>query len=415
MAYIVGLGKALPRYEVEQMRAAEHAVPRCCTSEREAKLLRHLYERSEIRKRGTVLPDGLTEAASGGNGDEAVSAVAGASRQAAAGGNGDGPAVGEGGGGVGGNASHSAGAIDLLYGAASSHGELGPGTGARMARYLPAATELVGEACRRALMDASVDAGEVTHLVTVSCTGFAAPNVDVMLIDALGLRRDTQRTHVGFMGCHGAINGLRVAASIAAADPEAVVLLGAVELCTLHLGYGWDPQQIVANALFADGAASLVVRGAGGDSPRGRLVDSGSHVFEDSLDAMTWHIGDHGFRMTLSPEVPELIKGSLPGWIGPWLARRGLTIGDIDAWAVHPGGPRIVNYVEEALGLPGGALDVSREVLRRHGNMSSPTVLMILDEIWRGGGAAWRERSGRLTMALGFGPGLTVEGALFEG
>jgi predicted naringenin-chalcone synthase len=278
-------------------------------------------------------------------------------------------------------------------------------TSERMAAYDPAAATLAACAARAALSDAGVLPGRITHLVTVSCTGAAAPGVDIALLRALPLRPDTQRTHVGFMGCHGALAGLRVARAFAEADPQAVVLLVAVELCSLHFQYGWDEGQLVANALFADGAAALV--GAAGEGPGWTLSGSGSCLLPEGADAMSWSIGDHGFRMTLSPRVPEIVGRHLPGWLSAWLDGQGLGVRDIASWAVHPGGPRVVSAVEEALQLPAGSTDVSRRVLAEHGNMSSPTVLFVIERLRRAGAP-------RPCVALSFGPGLVVEAALWR-
>jgi predicted naringenin-chalcone synthase len=210
------------------------------------------------------------------------------------------------------------------------------------------------------------------------------------------------------MGCHGALNGLRVARAFLDADPSACVLLCALELCSLHHQYGWDVGTIVANALFADGAAAVVAVASGNTRPgRFRLLASGSVVADDSEDAMTWRIGDHGFRMTLSPQIPELIGLHLRPWLEGWLAHHGLDFAAIGSWAVHPGGPRILSAVGEAIGLDSADLETSQRVLADHGNMSSPTILFILDRIRRSG-------AGRPCLALAFGPGLAVEAALLE-
>jgi alkylresorcinol/alkylpyrone synthase len=290
----------------------------------------------------------------------------------------------------------------------------GPTTSQRMARYAESAPYLGALAARRALDSANLAAPSIDHLVTVSCTGFGAPGFDLQLIDELGLNRGVSRTHVGFMGCHGALNGLRVARGLAAAEPGSTVLVAAVELCSLHHFYGWHPERLVANALFADGAAALVGRAGppftgdatDGDDTRWSLVASGSHVLPDSADLMSWHIRDHGFEMTLSAQVPNRIGVSLGPWMESWLARSGTSLAAIRSWAVHPGGPRILGAVETALGLPPEALAPSRDILASHGNMSSPTVLFILEQL-RAASAP------RPCVALGFGPGLTIEAALF--
>ncbi|HEY1376945.1 MAG TPA: type III polyketide synthase [Gemmataceae bacterium] len=282
----------------------------------------------------------------------------------------------------------------------------GPPTSVRMKTYEDHALPLARQAAAAALADAGLDPATVTHLVTVSCTGFAAPGVDVGLIKRLGLRPTTERTHVGFMGCHGALNGLRVARGYADADPAARVLVCAVELCSLHYHYGWNPKRMVANALFADGAAAVV----GGQSDGGehwRVAATGSCLFPDSEYAMTWSVGDHGFDMTLSTRVPNLIAANLRPWAERWLRQQGLAVADIKSWAVHPGGPRVLTDVEAALGLAPDMTAVSREVLGECGNMSSPTVLFLLDRL--------RRRGAPLPCAaLGFGPGLVVEAALIR-
>ena len=261
-------------------------------------------------------------------------------------------------------------------------GSLGPTTAERMSLYQEHAAPLATLAASRALRLAAVPPGDITHVITVSCTGFAAPGVDIELIQGLGLRPTAERIHVGFMGCHGAINGLRVARAIAGSDERARILLCAVELCTLHYRFQWDPERCLGNALFADGAAAIV---GGGQALSGdwSVKATGSCLLPDSADAMTWRIGDHGFEMTLSRRVPELIGTHLRPWMVEWLGTHGLRLEDVASWAIHPGGPRILSAAEASLGLAPQATEVSRRVLAGHGNMSSPTVLFILDELRR--------------------------------
>jgi len=283
----------------------------------------------------------------------------------------------------------------------------GPTTGQRMAMYVAEAGPLALRAAAAALEQSGLKRGDITHLVTVSCTGFHAPGVDYQLITGLGLAPTTQRTHVGYMGCHGALNGLRVARSYAESVPDCRLLLCAVELCSLHYHYGWDPQKIIANAIFADGAAAVVgSNGAAAPSDDWQLRASGSCLFPDSADAMTWTIGDHGFEMTLSKKVPNLIAQNLRPWFEGWLRDNDLAIDRVASWAIHPGGPKIVGAVGEALGLPRSAFVVPDAVFAACGNMSSPTVLFILDELRR-------RQAPRPCVALAFGPGLTAEAALF--
>ena len=281
----------------------------------------------------------------------------------------------------------------------------GPTTGERIAIYAAKAGPLAVEAARRALLQADVKPARLTHLITVSCTGFHAPGPDHGLIRELSLRPSVQRTQIGYMGCHGALNGLRVAHAFAQADRSAFVLLLAVELCSLHYHYGWDPQKMIANALFADGAAALICA-ADGPGDAWRLAASGSVVLPNSADAMTWTIADHGFEMTLSKRVPGLIAEHLRPWLFGWLNEHNVQPESVASWAIHPGGPKILESVEAALHLTEQDTAASRAVLAEYGNMSSPTVLFILDRLRREGAA-------RPCVALAFGPGLSAEAALF--
>ncbi len=250
----------------------------------------------------------------------------------------------------------------------------------------------------------------VTHLVTVSCTGFSAPGVDLQLQQALGLPATVQRVHVGFMGCHGAINALRVARGLAAADPEAVILVVAVELCSLHYRMTWEDDAMVGNALFSDGAAAALIVGQnhlGDFSESAELVDTASIRIPDSDDQMSWRIGDHGFDMTLTGRVPGSIAEHLCEFVRDWLQRHRLAMSEVGDWIVHPGGPRILDATEQALGLGGRSLQGSRAVLSELGNMSSPTVLFVLVR-----SLATGLRGPRVVLA--FGPGLVAEAALLR-
>jgi len=285
-------------------------------------------------------------------------------------------------------------------------GEQGPTTRERMTVYETEAPVLALRSCAEALSNGNTLPSQITHLVTVSCTGFAAPGFDLALVKELGLPPTVQRTHVGFMGCHGALNGLRVANAFASSEPAARVLVCSVELCSVHYHYGWDPPKVVANALFADGSGALV-GAADGPSGTWRLTASGSCLVPDAADAMTWTIGDHGFGMTLSKRIPEVIGSRLRPWLDDWLAARGHSVTGIRSWAVHPGGPKVLDAVAATLKLPADATWASREILNEYGNMSSATVLFILKRL--------RERNAPgPCVALGFGPGLNVEVALFE-
>ena len=295
-----------------------------------------------------------------------------------------------------------------IYQPPSEQRPLGPTTAERMQLYERHAGTLATTATRQALQAACRDARDITHLVTVSCSGFHAPGFDIELLQSAGLSPSVARTHVGFMGCHGALNGLRVADAFLKADPTACVLLCCVELCSLHHQYGWSPDRIVSNALFADGAAAVVLTSAEVASPeKWKLIASGSVVLPDTLGDMGWRIRDNGFEMTLSARVPDLISQHLRPWLSDWLGSRGVSLSEIGAWAFHPGGPRILSAAGEALGLQREQWATSESVLAEFGNMSSPTILFILDRLRHEGATG-------PCVALAFGPGLTIEAALLD-
>ena len=294
-----------------------------------------------------------------------------------------------------------------FYQPASDASDRGPSTAERLAWYEREVNRLAHRACLSALEDAGIEPAEIDQLITVSCSGFSAPGVDVSLIESLCLRRDVTRTHIGFMGCHGALNGLRMARGLTAQSPADRVLLCCVELCSLHQQYTSDPQQLVANALFSDGAAALVLGEESPASPGWKLRDQRSWLIPGTRQMMSWRIGNHGFEMSLSPEVPGVIQTTLRPWLAGWLSERGLTVAEIAGWAIHPGGPRILTACADGLNIDRQHLQTSQAVLAEFGNMSSPTVLFILDRLRRA-------EHTRPCVALAFGPGLTIEAALFD-
>lgn len=274
-----------------------------------------------------------------------------------------------------------------------------PDTAARMRTFHELAPPLAHRACANALQDANSDPSRITHIVSASCTGLASPGVDITLIESLGLPPSTQRINIGFMGCHAAINALRSARAIALAEPEARVLVCCVELCSLHIQAAQEDGCPIADALFADGAAACVV----GQGKHGvALRHTASILLPDSYDAMGWIIGPTGFSMGLSPMVPDILACHARPWIENLLAGQGLAISDIASWAIHPGGPRVLESVAKSIRLSERATEISASVLRDHGNMSSATILFILERL--------RGRD-MITpaVALAFGPGLTGE------
>ena len=274
-----------------------------------------------------------------------------------------------------------------------------PGTAERMKAYDRHARELAITAARDAIAVSGIDPASLTHLVTASCTGFSAPGVDLAVIGALDLPLGIRRTHLGFMGCHAAVNALAVAASHAAAHPDHRVLVVCVEVSSIHFHDDARLDRLISNTLFADGAAATVVT----NEPGGiELATTASTLIPDTADVMGWEIGDHGFEMTLGAEVPAAIGAAIPSWVDSVLARQGLTCADIGGWAIHPGGPKVLDVVVECLNLPQGADQSSRSILRNHGNMSSATLLHIIR-------CLQLENVPRPWVGLAFGPGLAGE------
>ncbi len=357
-ATIVGIGTALPSHRIDRADAEIFTQGFCCETDEQRRTLAALFRRSGVSHRQSVLLDSS-------EGDLAL-------RQ-------------------------------------NFYGPTSPTTAERMSAYEQHAWPLALSAATSALDDAGLGPDRLTHLVTVSCSGFSAPGFDQTLIRRMGLPLGITRTHLGFMGCHAMLNGLRVARAFASTDPSACVLLVAVELCSLHYQYGWHPERVVANALFSDGAAAMVVRSSTEMSRPRRfsILADGSTLIPECAEAMSWRIGDHGFVMTLSPQVPDRIAEHVRPWLIDWLVRQSRSIESIGSWAVHPGGPRILSAFAEAVGLDRDQLAASSAILSEYGNMSSPTIAFILSRL-RDADAP------RPFVAIGFGPGLAVEATLLD-
>jgi alkylresorcinol/alkylpyrone synthase len=280
-------------------------------------------------------------------------------------------------------------------------------TSDRMRRYVDEAMPLGKLAIDAALAQSGATAADIDSFTVVSCTGYATPGIDVLLAPALGLRPTVQRTLLGHMGCHAALPGLAVAADCVTARGGTALLL-CLELCSLHeQPPDADPQQAVVHALFSDAAGAMVVRA---DGPGLDVVEIASITDWASRDAMTWTITDTGFRMTLSPEVPRLLAAQVRGQVDDLLARHGLVVGDVAHWAIHPGGPRILDVCAEELDLDGTAMAASRDTLREHGNCSSATIVLVLERLLRDRPPG----PGDPVVAIAFGPGLTLETALLR-
>lgn len=273
-----------------------------------------------------------------------------------------------------------------------------PSTASRNQIYEQLAPPLAAQAAKQALTDSECPAKNLTHLITVSCTGFFSPGLDVSLIRDLELNPNVQRFHLGFMGCYAALPALHLAAQIVAAQPKSTVLVVCCELCSLHYQPTDNRDNLLSASIFADGAGAALVSA----DPAGpiRLGNLGSVLIPESTEAMSWRIGDTGFIMGLAREVPRLIATGLKSHLAsagdPMLA-------DLSAlnWAVHPGGISILEACATGLNLPSERFAVSHDVLRNCGNLSSATILFVLKE------QLARKQLGP-GCALAFGPGLTA-------
>lgn len=277
-----------------------------------------------------------------------------------------------------------------------------PSTGARMQRYERDAPALAAKAVGR--LGLSNAGGDVTHLVIASCTGLSAPGIDFEVMRRCNLNPSVERNFLGFMGCNAAINALKLARHIVRSEPAARVLVICVELCTLHLQESSDIERLLTFLLFADGCAAALVSA----EPTGFALDRfHAEVMPEAAGHITWSIRDCGFDMLLSGEVPAAVGSALRS--GSDRVLSGAAPGEINLWAVHPGGRTVLDAVEAAFGLEPSALAVSRAVLLDYGNMSSATVLFVLEAMMRE-----KPPPGARGCAMAFGPGLTAETMLFS-
>lgn len=288
-----------------------------------------------------------------------------------------------------------------------------PDTQKRLKIYQKEAIAIAVRAVKNCLLGFEANVlKQITHLVTISCTGMHAPGIDIELVEQLGLNRDTERTCINFMGCYGAINGLKVADYICRASPEAKVLVVSVELCTLHFQKDNTLDNWVANSLFSDGAAAALVENklqrTGKDTSLA-LKSFYSEFVTDARDDMGWYVGNTGFEMKLTSRVSKQIKKNIRALTGRFLQKARLNAHEITAYAVHPGGRKILEAVEEALELPEESNTFAYETLRQYGNMSSATILFVLQKMLKAGTLVDQK-----IMSFAFGPGLTVEGMILE-
>ena len=286
-----------------------------------------------------------------------------------------------------------------------------PDTAKRAEKYREEAIKLSVASAQNAFDQTHLSPKEITHLITISCTGMYAPGLDIDLVHSLGLSTSIERTSINFMGCYAAFNGLKMAQHIGKSVPDAKVLIVATELCTIHFQKESNDDNLLANAIFGDGSASVIISNEKKDAKQKCLLQPiafHNDLFKNGATEMAWNIGNFGFEMKLSVYVPDLIEEG----IGKLVER--LMGGRKDKpshYAIHPGGKRILEVIEKELNISKTQNQSAREVLKSFGNMSSPTLLFVLHKLWQGLG---EENLNEEILALAFGPGLTLESMILS-
>ncbi|RAJ97476.1 putative naringenin-chalcone synthase [Larkinella arboricola] len=363
-SYITAIGTAVPRYGFSQSQIASFMAEALQFDERNRRKLQTLYRLTRIDRRHSVLPDYGTSPG------------------------------------------------EYTFFPNTSDLEPFPTVGRRMEIYRKEALPLALAAIENLHQNGKTV--QPTHLITVSCTGMYAPGLDIDLIEALNLPTTLHRTAINFMGCYGAFNALKTADAFVRADPSACVLVVCLELCTLHFQKKTDEDQLLSNALFADGAAAVLVEAQPNlnqPAPSFRMRTFFCDLWPDGKEDMGWIINDHGFEMTLTSAVPTVIQHGIGKALSRLLEHGGLAIEDITHYAMHPGGRKILEVIEQQLGIDSHENRFAYEVLRQYGNMSSATVLFVLKAIQKQ--LRSTPETGNI-LSCAFGPGLTLESMILE-
>jgi predicted naringenin-chalcone synthase len=292
-----------------------------------------------------------------------------------------------------------------------------PSTSERMKIYEQEAIKYAQIAAEKCITQAtqnhsnSFSKTDITHLITVSCTGMYAPGIDIELIERLGLSYSVQRTAINFMGCYASFNGFKVADAICKSNPEAKVLMVGVELCTLHLQKSAEDDDLISNAIFGDGAGAVLFEANSQAYKSLKLESFFCGLLPSGKKEMAWNINDTGFLMRLSSYVPDFLEKGVNPLIGQLLKQMNLKMEDIKHFALHPGGRRILEGIEQSLKISKEQNQASYEILRNYGNMSSVTILFVLQYLWQDLNPSQHQEK---ILSMAFGPGLTLESALLS-
>ena len=364
-SYITAIGTAVPQYGFSQLQIASFMAQALQLDEHNRRKLQTLYRLTRIERRHSVLPD------------------------------------------------YGASPGEYTFFPNTPNLEPFPTVGPRMELYRKEALPLALAAIQDLYRDEKQTV-QPTHLITVSCTGMYAPGLDIDLIEALNLPTTIPRLSINFMGCYGAFNALKTADAFVRADASACVLIVCLELCTIHFQKKTNEDQLLSNALFADGAAAVLVEARPGrekSTPSFRMRTFFCDLLPDGKNDMGWIINDHGFEMTLTSVVPTVIRQGIGKALSRLLAHGGLAIEDITHYAMHPGGRKILEVIEQQLGLDPHENRFAYNILRKYGNMSSATVLFVLKEIKN---HLLSESGAGNILSCAFGPGLTLESMILE-
>ncbi|MFD2513064.1 type III polyketide synthase [Pontibacter locisalis] len=362
-SYICAIGTANPPFKIPQMQVADFMAKALQFDEQDTRKLKALYRVSGIGQRYSVLQDYTRE-----NGD-------------------------------------------FTFYPNTPSLEPFPTVQQRMELYRKHAVDLSEDAVRSCLENSSVNLQDLTHLITVSCTGMYAPGLDIELVERLSLSSCVQRTAVNFMGCYAAFNAIKLADAICKSNPEAKVVLVCTEICTIHFQKHAEQDHLVSNALFGDGAAAVLMQGQPCQEVCLELQSFHCDLAPAGKRDMAWHIGDTGFEMTLSSYVPDLIKKGIKELTDRLLQGLKTKISEINLFAIHPGGRRILEVIEQELGMTREDNRFAYQVLRDFGNMSSATVLFVLKALME---TLTSKEQDEPVLSFAFGPGLTLESMLLK-
>ncbi len=352
MSKIISIGTAVPSYCHKQTDIMEFMHKIYAGGEGDKRKLRYLYQQSGISQRYSVIPD------------------------------------------------YSRDLYDWKFYPQSENLEPFPSLEQRMAVYNKYAPLLSVDAIRNCIHDVCSHK-DITHLITVSCTGMSAPGLDLQIMELMELDKNIFRTSINFMGCYAAIHAIKLADALCNGTRDAKVLIVCTELCTIHFQREATMDNIASSLLFGDGAAAALI--TNNSSVKGvELTGFYSEVVPKGKRDMAWELSSTGFLMTLSGYVPDLIKEDFSGVVDRALKQKHIGVDDIDGWCIHPGGKRILEAIEQSMQLQKEQLASSYNVLHEYGNMSSATILFVLKELFE------KKPSGNI-FAAAFGPGLTVE------